>query len=427
MRTLFVSVWLLLIFPARTGAASPAPAPRSNSSPDGSAPVKTGAAVLAERDFERFQGKTVGLIANPTSRVDTARVVDLMHRAGIEIGALFGPEHGVRGTAEAGEKVSGGRDPVTGAPIYSLYGATRKPTPEMLEGLDVLIYDLQDVGARFYSRLSTMGLAMQAAAEAGLPFVVLDRPNPLGGTYVSGFVREPAHRSFVGKYPIPVAYGLTAGELARMIKGEGWLPGLTDLTLEVVEIKGWERSMRWPETGLEWTPTSPNLPTFETALAYAGTCFFEAAAASEGRGTPRPFVHLGAPWADGQTLADTLQARGLEGVHFEAVRFTPTPNAGDSSPKFEGRRLEGVRIHVTDPALYRPVEVGIHTLHAFFHQARRKGVERFVARPEWLEKLAGTARLQALLREGTRPAAITASWQRDVETFRERRRPYLLY
>ena len=389
-------------------------------------PVKTGARVLAARDFRSLQGQRLGLIVNHTAQVDSTHLIDLMHRADIEVGAIFGPEHGLRGEADAGEAVADGRDATTGAPIYSLYDSTRTPTPGELDGLDALVFDVQDVGARFYTYITTMGQSMQAAAEAGLPFVVLDRPNPLGGAYVSGFVRAPEHDSYVGKYPIPVAHGLTVGELARMIKGEGWLPGLDDLELRVVEMDGWTRAMQWPGTGLPWIRPSPNLPTFETALVYAGTCFFEATTkASEGRGTDRPFTHLGAPWADGAALADTLGASGLPGVRFRATRFTPTPNAGDASPKFEGEQLHGLRIEVTDAGAYRPVETGIYVLHAFYHQAQRAGVDSFFT--SYLASLAGTDALQQMLQEGARPEAIIATWQDDVRAFREQRQPYLLY
>ncbi len=418
---------LALLTGCGTQADAPAAQPDLSPADTAQGPVKTGAMVLAEGGFARFEGRRVGLIVNHTARVDTVHLIDRAHRAGVEIAALFGPEHGLRGTAARGEAVADGYDERTGAPIYSLYGDTRKPTPEMLEDLDALVFDIQDVGARFYTYISTMGLAMLAAAEAGIPFIVLDRPNPLGGAYVSGFVLEPEQQSFVGKYPIPVAHGMTVGELARMIRGEGMLPGLEDLELEVVEMTGWERTLRWPQTGLPWIAPSPNLPTFETALAYPGTCFFEATAASEGRGTARPFLRLGAPWADGAALADTLNARDLPGVRFHALRFTPEPNAGAASPKLEGQALRGVRIEVINPSAYRPVETGIHVLHAFYQQAQRKGVEDFIARPDWLDTLAGTERLLEMLRRGARPEAVIAAWQFDVQIFREQRRPYLLY
>jgi len=393
-----------------------------------SARVRTGAEVLAARHFDLLRGKRVGLIANHTARLDTMHLIDrLMAEPEVHLVALFAPEHGLRGTAAAGEEIRDGRDVRTGLPVYSLYGATRKPTPEMLAGLDVLVFDLQDVGARCYTYISTLGLAMQAAAEAGIPFVVLDRPNPLGGELISGFVLEPEQASFVGLYPIPLVYGLTIGELARLIQGEHLLPGLEHLELIVVPLEGWRRTMQWPDTGLPWRPPSPNLPTFEAALAYPGTVFFEAVDGSEGRGTDAPFLQVGTPWANTQALADTLNAHGLPGVRFEPVTFTPRPRPGAPHPRYEGQQLHGVRLHITDRQTFRPVVTGIHLLHAFYHQAPPSFRDTFIQRPDWLARLAGTERLYELLRNGATPETIVASWEKEVEAFRQRRRPYLLY
>ena len=389
--------------------------------------VQTGAAVLAANGFDRLRGKRVGLIVNHTAKVDSVHLIDLIDRAPeVELGALFGPEHGLRGTAVAGEEVKGGRDPKTGAPVFSLYGEARRPNAAMLEGLDVLVFDIQDVGARFYTYISTMGLTMQAAAEAGIPYMVLDRPNPLGGEHVAGFVLDREHQSFVGQYPIPVQHGMSVGELARMIKGEGYMQGLDSLELEVVRMANWSRSMQWPETELPWLPPSPNIPDFETALVYPGAAFFEATSISEGRGTKRPFRLIGAPWADPQTLADTLNARALPGVRFEPARFTPQsiPNVS-TNPKLEGQELGGIRYVITDPDRFRPVATGVHVLHAFYHQA--PSPDQFLSRPEWLTKLAGTERFYEMLTAGASPEAIVRSWRDEVQQFEERRRRYLLY
>ncbi len=412
---------LLLAVVLWTGCANPEPEAPA---------LQTGAETLVADGFAPLKEQRVGLIVNHTARVDTAHLIDRIHRApNVELGVLFGPEHGLRGTADAGEKVADGVDDRTGAPIYSLYGTNRQPTAEQLDGLDALVFDIQDVGARFYTYISTMGLAMQAAAENDVPFIVLDRPNPLGGTYVSGFVREPEQTSFVGQYPIPIAHGLTVGELARMIQAEAMLPGLDALDLRIVELSGWDRAERWPATGREWIPPSPNLPTFETALVYAGACFFEATSASAGRGTQQPFRQLGAPWPEAarQALADTLNARGLPGVSFEPVSFTPEsiPNMA-SSPRLEGTALQGIRYRVTDVDAFQPVEAGVHVLHAFYQQADAQG-DSLIARPEWLARLAGTPRLHTMLEDGAAPSAIIQAWTGEVETFRAQRQPYLLY
>lgn len=390
--------------------------------------VRTGAQVLVDEGFQRLRGKRVGLIVNHTARVGDGHLIDRLHAAPeVTLAAIFGPEHGYRGEADAGAEIRDGRDARTGVPVYSLYGQTRKPTPAMLEGVDVLVFDIQDVGARFYTYISTMGLAMQAAAEARLPFMVLDRPNPLGGTQVSGYVLDPAFTSFIGQYPIPVQHGLTVGELARMIQGERLLPGLEQLRLEVVPMQGWTRTQHWPDVGLPWVPTSPNIPDFETALVYPGACFFEGTQASEGRGTRMPFRQLGAPWADGNALADQLNGYALPGVRFEAVRFTPQSIAGMSAdPKLKGTDLGGIRYVVTDPAAFRPVETGVYVLHAFYQQAPAPARRGFF-QTRTLNLLAGTDRLEAHLTAGATPQAIIASWQEEVAAFTRQREPYLLY
>jgi uncharacterized protein YbbC (DUF1343 family) len=421
-------VLALIVFPVVATLALVGCSERSSTAPPraDTTDVRTGAEVLAAGGLSRLDGQRVGLIVNQTSRVDTSHLIDVVHRApDVELKALFAPEHGLEGRADAGETIEGGRDPQTGVPIYSLYGASRQPPPEALDSLDVLVFDIQDIGARFYTYISTMGRAMQAAAQKDVPFLVLDRPNPLGGERVAGFVLEPEHPSFVGAYPIPIQHGLTVGELARMIQGEGWMDGLDDLDLSVVPVDGWTRGDQWPDVDRSWVAPSPNIPDFETALIYPGAVFFEATAASEGRGTPDPFLLVGAPWADAQALADTLNARDLPGVRFEPTTFTPTSRPGASSPKLEGESLSGVRHVVTDRTAYRSVATGVHVLHAFYHQAPSKS--DFLSRPNWLVKLAGTTRLLDRLRAGRRPPAIIEAWQDEVAAFRERRAPYLLY
>lgn len=242
--------------------------------------ISTGAKVLYKNDFAELRGKRVGLISNQTAMVDGTHLSDLMHARSVQLVALFAPEHGLRGLHEDGASIGDRIDQQTGVRVYSLYGMVKKPTPEMLRGLDILLFDIQGIGTRFYTYISTMGLAMQAASEAHLPFVVLDRPNPLGGEHFAGPVLERECCSFVGEYPIPVAHGLTIGELALMIKGEKMLPGLEGLDLRVVRMKGWQRGMLWPETGLEWVKTSPNIPDFEAALLYPDICLLEGTEAS---------------------------------------------------------------------------------------------------------------------------------------------------
>jgi len=394
-----------------------------------SSPVVTGAEALVGSGFATLAGKRVGLITNQTGLVGGEHLADLLARApNLKLAAILAPEHGFRGEIEAGDKVGDTVDARTGVPVFSLYGATRKPTPAMLRGLDVLVLDIQDIGTRFYTYISTMGLAMQAAAAARIPFVVLDRPNPLGGAYVSGFVLEPAHASFVGQYPIPIVHGMTMGELARAIQGERWLDGLDGLDLRIVELRGWRRSMRWPELRRPWVATSPNIPSFEAALVYPGMGLVGEANVNEGRGTPTPFSLLGAPWIDAPRLAGRLNALRLPGAGFAPADYTPRSIPGVAAhPRFEGRRLPGVSIAVVDAARFEPLEAGIHILAALFAEARAKGIAQPIANLAMLNALAGTRRLHAMLADDRGGAEIIAAWQAEVARFRSQRVRYLLY
>ncbi len=251
-----------------------------------SAAVKTGADILVERRLDLVKGKQVGLITNHTGRLSTGEfLVDALRARGVHVVALFAPEHGIRGQAQAGASVQNETDSATGIPVYSLYGATTRIQQSMLKGIDLLIYDIQGLPVRFYTYLSTMGLSMEAAAEAGIPFIVLDRPDPLGGQIVDGPIMQDSLKSFVGMYPLPVVYGLTCGELAQMINRERWLSNGVQANLTVVPVEGWTRGMSWGETGLTWYPPSPNIPTAATAFVYPATCFIEGTNLSEGRGT----------------------------------------------------------------------------------------------------------------------------------------------
>jgi uncharacterized protein YbbC (DUF1343 family) len=392
-------------------------------------PVAMGAEVLAQSGFAALAGKRVGLVTNQTGRVGAEHLADLMRKAAnMKLAAILAPEHGFRGEAEAGAKVGDAVDVRTGVRVFSLYGATKKPTREMLRNVDVLVFDIQDIGTRFYTYISTMGLAMQAAATVRIPFVVLDRPNPLGGDYVSGFVLEPELASFVGQYPIPIVHGLTVGELARMIKGEKWLAGLEELDLAVVEMRGWRRGMRWPELHRPWVATSPNIPTFEAALVYPGMGVVGEADVSEGRGTPTPFSLFGAPWLDGARTVEHLNALHLPGVRFERAGFVPhsIPRVA-THPRFEGKPINGVRIIVTDVARFEPLEAGVHVLAALAAEARSQGRAQLVANLAMFHAIAGTKRLHRMLAAGSDGGAIIAAWQAEVAQFKARRAPYLLY
>jgi uncharacterized protein YbbC (DUF1343 family) len=388
------------------------------------AAVKTGAQVAAEDGFSVLKGKKFGLVTNATAMVEGRHLLDLMIASGTAPSVIFGPEHGLKGKTEDGVRIADASE--DDIPVLSLYGDRKKPRLGDLAGLDLLVFDIQDIGARFYTFISTMGLAMQGAAEAGIPFVVLDRPNPLGGNYVSGFVRESGLSSFTSLFPVPIAHGMTVGELARMVKGESMLPGLDRLELTVVRMEGWRRSMRWPETGLPWVPTSPNIPDYETSLLYAGVGLLEATSASEGRGTREPFKLAGAPALDGRKLAERLNAQALPGVRFEPAAFSPTTIPGMSShPKFKDRPVGGVRIEITDQSVLLPVETGVSVMAAIYESLPATDKTTFFR--EGIALMAGTHLLQRSMELQRSPDEIRNLWRAEVEAFRKTRERYLIY
>ncbi|MEM7273856.1 MAG: DUF1343 domain-containing protein [Actinomycetota bacterium] len=403
--------------------------PAADSSPDPASVTTPGAAIAAASGFEDFFGLRVGLVANRASVVGDRSVIDLLAETdGVELAAIFAPEHGLRADAGAGEIVADGIDPVTGLVVHSLYGEVRQPTPAMLDGLDVLVFDLQDVGARFYTYTATMGLAMQAAAAADLPFVVFDRPNPLGAG-PAGSSRAPEATSFVSQYPTPSLHGLTAGELALAIEGEGWLDGLEGLDLRVVPLAGWDRTSPWSATGLAWVPPSPGLPTEAAALAYPATVLFEATTLSYGRGTEYPFQQIGAPWLDGPALAAELSSRGLPGARFEPVDFTPVAGPAAADPQYEGQPVSGVRLVVEDPAVVDQPAVGVHLLDAVLAQAAAVpgGQVEVIDRPAFLDLLTGSDRVRLQLVAGRPAADIVAGWAEELADFDRLVEPYRLY
>jgi uncharacterized protein YbbC (DUF1343 family) len=383
--------------------------------------------VLAASRFRALRGQRVGLVCNPTAV--TARLehaADLLHAApGVELGALFGPEHGVRGDAQYMAAVAGERDPRTGVPVHSLYGSTEaslRPTAEQLSRLDALVFDVQDVGTRWYTYQATMMLSLQAAAEAHVGFVVLDRPNPVGGVAVEGPRLLPGFRSFCGRHDLAVRHGLTVGELAHLFRDELQL----DVALEVVPCDGWRRAATYRETGLPWVLPSPNMPTPETALVYPGTCLLEGTNLSEGRGTTRPFELVGAPWLDGARLARDLAAERMPGVAFRPASFVPTWD------KHAGQRCHGVELLVTDPPRFRPFRAGL----AVVVHARRQDPGRFAWRTEPYEfvsevpafdLLCGSAREREAIEAGADPAELARAFAPEERAFRRRREPYLRY
>ncbi len=408
-------LWSILIVTAQSAAIAGA--------------VSTGAEQLLLSGFGPLNGKRVGLITNQTALIGNTHLADILSDApDVTLAAIYAPEHGFRGLAEAGAKVKNSVDKKTGVRVLSLYGRTKKPTQKMLRGIDVLVFDIQDIGVRYYTYISTMGLAMEAAAEADIPFIVLDRPNPLGGNYVSGYVLEKRHTSFVGQFPIPIVHGMSVGELARMIKGERWLKGLDTLDLQVIEMRGWTREMRWPAAREGWVATSPNIPTFESALVYPGVGIVGLTDMNEGRGTPTPFSLFGATWFDNRKAMERLRKARLPGVTFKAETYVPRsiPNVA-LKPLFKGKRVRGVRVVVRDVDQYAPLEVGVHALVEAANQARSKGRKGFIREPRMFTLISGTKRLRQMIESRRSAQDIIASWRSEVARFRKLRTPYLLY
>ena len=388
--------------------------------------IKLGIDVLEDQQFASLKGMRVGLITNATG-IDSRGIstVDaLLHAPGVHLVALFGPEHGVYGADWAGQYVASSVDAHTGLPVYSLYGPTRKPTPEMLKGIDVLVYDIQDIGCRSYTFISTMGLAMEAAGEAGIKFYVLDRPNPLNGNRVEGMMLDPRFRSFTCQWNIPYVYGLTPGELAYMIeRSPGWIKARP--ALSIVQMTGWYRSMYWEDTGLMWVPTSPHIPTPETALNYVATGFLgEAGGIDNGVGYTLPFAVFGHPSFNAFETADKFNRMRAPGVVFEPVTFRPFYSL------FKDQIVNGAQIFYTDRDKANLCNLGVQILYQMYHSPGTKMFHTSAdgdSGPDVFDHIAGTDALRLALENGDTPEEIIASWQPGLTAFREARRPYLLY
>jgi uncharacterized protein YbbC (DUF1343 family) len=388
------------------------------------APVRPGLDRFVASPPHWALGKRVGLITNVAGIDSRGRSnIDLLASdTRIRLVALFAFEHGLRGDAPAGQPIASGIDAKSGLPVYSLYGDVREPTAEMLRNVDVLVYDVQDVGARPYTRVSTMALSMKAAAAKGIPFAVLDRPNPIGGTIVEGPVLDPAFASFVGMYPIPLRHGMTVGELARLYNERFGIGA----TLHVVPVDGWRRSMMFDETGLRFIPPSPNVRRPEAALLYPGTVLLEGTNLSEGRATDFPFEQTGAPWLRPDDVIREMNALGLPGVRFDPVHI---PVAADGR-RFPGQTIPGVRLVVTDRTSFRAVRTAmmlIDTIHRMYpNEFAWSGANQREPGLRTVDRLAGTDRFRIAVDSGGL-RQLLADWDQQAETFRVMREPFLLY
>jgi uncharacterized protein YbbC (DUF1343 family) len=389
--------------------------------------VLPGLDVLREDRGRQLLGRRLGLITNHTGRtldgVEAARL--LRRELGLDLVRLFAPEHGFGGDRAAGEEIASATDQATGLPIESLYGDTRTPSGEMLRGIDTLVFDLQDVGVRFFTYVSTMKLAMAAAASAGVEFVVLDRPNPNGGTRVEGPVLEPEFASFVGIAPIPVLHGMTVGELARFFQASD--PELETLRLSVVPVRGWKREMIWDDTGLSWNPPSPNLRTARSALVFPAFGLLEGIEVSEGRGTEKTFEQWGAPWIDERRLAEELNSRALPGVTFRPASFVPRSIEAAPEPRFQDTLCRGVAVEVSRPRDFEAVRSGLSAIAIL--RSQYPGSFRWVKNGEryWIDLLLGSDRPRRGLESGAGVEAILERERLDVERFLRERQLYLLY
>lgn len=384
--------------------------------------VLSGADRLSQSASKYLDGKRIGLLTNPTGITkDFRSTIDVCaaQQAG-RLTALFACEHGIRGERQAGLLFEDEIDPDLGITVYSLYGKHRAPTPEMLETVDAIVFDFQDLGVRFYTYLTTLIYTMQACAKAGKELIVLDRPNPLGGLKVEGGLLRDGFQSMVGGWKVPFRTGLTIGEFARLVNDQSE----TKCKLQVVPLEGWSRGMEYPETGLPWIMPSPNMPTMDTVRVYAGTCLFEGTNLSEGRGTTRPFEMIGAPWLDGKRVAEAMNRRGLPGVLFHPVYFTPMFS------KHKGDLCGGVQVYVTGPKEYEAVRSGLYLLE----QIQEMYPEQFGWLPpfkegskSFIELLTGSDVVRQTLHEPGAAGRIADEWEREAAEWAKTREPYMLY
>ena len=406
---------LVLFAPACAQTQNPAPATGAAAAP-ATGVVRPGLEVFLADVPQRLRGKRVAFLTN-SSAIDRARTlgIDLVAKhKDLKLVALLAAEHGIRGDVMAGERITDGTDPRTGVPIYSLYSAEDLgPTDPMLKDVDVILYDLQEVGGRTWTYVSSMALSMQAAKRKGIPFVVLDRPNPIGGEIVEGALLDTNFKSFVGMYPIPARHGMTVGELATMFNRKFGIGA----DLIVVKAENWKRSQWQDETGLPWVNPSPNLRSLAAVTSYPGTVYFEGTTLTEGRGTDRPFEQIGAPWLNAPEVARIMNERRLPGIRFEAITMPVAPTAA----KYKGLTIPGIRFVITDKRAYRPVRTSlllideIHRLHPTDFAWTRS-----------IDRLTGSDKVRLAIDAG-RLAPLLDEWDREAAAFVESRRPYLLY
>ena len=386
--------------------------------------VKTGLDLLFQHGKKLLTGKRIGLVANPSSVDSGLRfIVDLfLAEKSWKVVALFGPEHGLRGEMQDQESCTSFHDPVTGLRVHSLYGDHLKPSPEMLRGIDAMVFDIQDVGSRYYTFIYTLSYIMEACRENNVEVIVLDRPNPVNGMDLEGPLVEKGYESFVGRFPIPIRHGMTVGELAFYFHQEFEL----NCRLEVLKMEGWQRGHYYEDTDLPWVMPSPNMPTVDTAVVYPGMCLLEGTNVSEGRGTTRPFEIFGAPWIDPDRLCKAMEAFSLKGVLFRPLFFKPTFN------KYAGQLCGGAQLHVTDRRSFRPVQTALCLVSVFLQEFGKsfqwkQPPYEFVTDRLPIDILFGSSHIREDLEKGVHPESIAEKWSSALKAFRKSREKYLLY
>ena len=372
-----------------------------------------------------IEGKRIGIVTNPSALLSTGvHLVDtLFANKRFTVTTLFGPEHGIRGKAPAGEKVGDNTDSKTGLPVYSLYGKNRQPNKEMLKNVDVLLFDIQDVGARFYTYISTLFYTIKSGAENNIPVIVLDRPDPINGVYVDGPIRKEEQASFVGIAPIPIAYGMTTGELAKYFVGEKLIGKDLQPNLTVIELKNWKRDSYYDDYNNIWIRPSPNIPDLNTAIVYPGMCLIEGTNVSEGRGTYHPFLTIGAPYINSKELIDELQNDDL-GVKLDEMEFTPKSIPEMStSPKYKDEKCYGFKIEISDRQKFKSVEFGIRLLCSL----KKVFPNDFKLKESSIDRLSGDPKIREMIDSGKSADDIIAYWQDELNNFKQIRKKYLLY
>ncbi|MBT8382815.1 MAG: DUF1343 domain-containing protein [Ignavibacteria bacterium] len=383
-----------------------------------------GSDVLVKENLHLLDGERVGIVCNKNSvLVNGVHLIDTLLSLGITIAAIYALEHGFSLQFADGVLIKNPNEKIKSIPVHSLYGKVKKPTEEMLTNIDIVLFDVQDVGARFYTYISSMFYILQAAAENKIKVVILDRPNPIGGVVVDGPILIDKYKSFFGIAPIPILHGMTIGELAKLFTSENYMASARP-DVEIIKMKGWERYSYWDDLNITWLPTSPNIPTFETALVYPGTCLIEGTNISEGRGTENPFLTIGAPFINPDKLISELQTEISNGIEYSPIEFIPKEILGKAvKPKFEGEKCYGIIIKVTDKEKFSAIDFGlnlVYTLHKLYP-------DQFEFRENHFDLLTGNNKIRLSFEKGDSPDLIKKSWQKNLENFKEIRNKYLLY